>query len=492
MNRDQRQPSLKLNAALNSVCAVMSIIFPLITYPYVTRLLQAENLGKVNFASSTIGYFSLIAGLGITQYASREGVQYRDNQKKLNQFGSELFSLSLLTTIFSLLLLGISVLLVPKLGSYKYLLAIYSTTIAMSPFEVGWLYRLEEDYLYITVRSIIIQFISFALLFILVRSPEDYYKYAALNAFSNVGANVFNFAYSKKYITLNIGKNIKKSLRHLKKSIIFFSSSIASSIYSNIDMTMLGFFSTDYNIGIYSASVKMYGMIKTILTAVTSVMTPRLTFFKSHDMEEEFNHLISKVFKIMLTLLLPIVVGLILVAHETVVVLCGNSYEEASTSLRILSCAIFFAMLGSIINGCVLIPSKLERKALRTTVSAALVNLILNFIAIPLFQQNGAAATTVLAEMTVLMVGWHYARNLIKLENLKNTIITSTIGCIIMICISICVDLLFDNAILLLVIKILLCAICYGICLILLKNEIAIEYSRWLIDRVKSHQRRMK
>lgn len=492
MSENRKKPSLKLNAVLNSVCSIMSMIFPLITYPYVTRILQAENLGKVNFASSTISYFSLIAVLGITSYAAREGVQYRDNQKKLNQFCSELFTLSLFTTALSLFLLGVSVLIIPKFASYKCLLAIYSSTIIISPFGMGWLYTLEEDYLYITIKSIIIQCISLALLFVIVRTSEDYYKYAALNAFSNVGASIFNFTYSKKYVKLSISKNIKTCFRHLKACLIFFSSSIASSIYSNIDITMLGFFSTDYHIGIYSAAVKIYTMLKGILTAITAVMSPRLTFYKSHNMENEFNHLISKVFKIMLTLLSPVVVGVIIVSKEVVVVLCGKSFAESSTSLRILAIAIFFAMLASVVNGSILIPCKLEKKVLYTTVTAALVNLLMNFIAIPLFQQNGAAATTVLAEMVVLIVGWHYAKELIVLEGMKKTIVTSVMGCVVMIFAAFGVDRLLSDNFLLLIVKIPVCVICYGVCLLLLRNEIAVEYSNWLLERIKCFKKRMK
>ena len=198
INDKLRVPNLKLNALLNTISSAMSIVFPLITYPYATRVLQATNLGKVNFASTTISYFSLIAVLGMTQYASREGVQYRTNRKDLNQFSSEIFTLSIFTSLGSLGLLIICYLCVPKLHSYTLLLIIYSTTILFGTVGLNWLYALEEDYLYTASRSILIQFISLILLFILVKGKGDFYQYAALNAFSNVGANIFNLVYSKK------------------------------------------------------------------------------------------------------------------------------------------------------------------------------------------------------------------------------------------------------------------------------------------------------
>lgn len=465
-------PNLALNAVLNSIRSILSIVFPLITYPYVTRLLQAENLGKVNFASSSISYFSLIAVLGITTYAAREGVQYRNDRKKLNQFSSELFTLNLVTTGASLILLVITCLFVPKFHNYAGLLAIYGSTIAFSVVGVEWLYVVEEDYLYITLRSILVQILSVVLMFVLVKKSTDFYIYAAINAFSSVGSSIFNFIHSKKYVDLRICKDLKKVFRHLKACLVFFSSSIASSIYSNIDITMLGFFSTDYHIGMYSVAVKIYVMIKTVLGAITSVMIPRLTYYRSHDMQEQFNGLLSNLFKLMVTFILPVVFGVILVAEELIAVICGQGYSEAVLSLQILALAIFFAMFATVINGCVLLPCKQEKHALKTTVSAAVVNLVTNFAAIPLFQQNGAAATTVLSETVVMLVGWKYARHLIKLEKMTHVILTSLVGCGVITMVCILADRVIVNPFWLLLFKVMFSVCAYIIVLAILRNEI--------------------
>lgn len=467
----ERSPNLIANAALNSVRSILSILFPLITYPYVTRILQAENLGKVNFASSTISYFSLIAVLGMTTYAAREGVQYRSDRKKLNQFSSELFTLNIVTTAGALMLLGVC-LFVPRFYQYAGLLLIYSSTIAFSTIGVEWLYVVEEDYTYITLRSILVQIISVVLMFVLVKKSTDFYIYAAINALSSVGSSIFNFVHSKKYVDLRICKDLKKVFRHLKACLVFFSSSIASSIYSNIDITMLGFFSTDYHIGMYSVAVKIYVMIKMVLGAVTSVMIPRLTYYRSHDMQEQFNGLLSNLFKLMVTFLLPVVLGVILVAKQLIAVICGQGYEEAVLSLRILAFAIFFAMFASVINGCILLPCKKEKHALKTTVSAAVVNLITNFAAIPLFQQNGAAATTVLSELVVMLVGWKYARHLVKLENMTRVVLTSSLGCGVITMVCILADCVIVNPFCLLVFKVMFSVCAYIIVLAVSRNEI--------------------
>ena len=480
---ERKMPSLKINALLNSISSVMAIVFPLITYPYATRVLQAENLGKVNFASSTIGYFSLIAVLGITSYAAREGVQYRSDRRKLNQFCSELFTLNMFTSIVALVLLIGCWCIVPKLQEYTLLLVIYSMTIVFGTIGLSWLYTLEEDYLYITSRSILIQFVSLVLLFVFVKNKDDFYKYAAINAFANVGANIFNLFYCKRYIDLKICCDVKKIFRHLKSCLIFFSSSLASSIYSNIDTTMLGFICGDYSVGIYSGAVKIYVMIKTLLSSITSVTMPRLTYYITHNQKEEYNLLISRIFKAMITLLLPVVVGLNVVSKEVTIILLGNGFKSAETVLRILAVAIFFAMFATVVNGCILLPNKKEKIVLKATIIAAVANLATNFIAIPLWRQNGAAITTVFSECIVFAIGWYSARGFVKIQSMRRTIITSCIGCTAIMMIGGVCELYLEKLFILLCVKVFLCINTYFLLLYALKNEIVLECVNKILEK---------
>lgn len=479
----ERKPSLKLNAVLNSINAVMSVLFPLITYPYVTRVLLADNLGKVNFASSIIGYFALIAGLGIAAYAAREGVQYRHDRTKLSQFCSEIFTLNVITAIVSLLLLTACCLLIPQFRNYAVLLSIYSLTIVFSTIGMPWLYTLEEDYLYMTMKAIGIQAITVVLMFIFIREKDDYYKYAFLNVLATVGTNALNLFYCRRYIDLKLSFQLKKVFSHIKACLVFFSSSIASSIYSNIDTTMLGFFASDFYVGIYGVAVKIYVMIKLVLSAFTSVMTPRLTSYVANGEKGEFNKLISTVFKLLWTFLLPVVLGLILVSKEVIWLISGPGYEGAIPALQILSFAIFFAMFASAINGSILIPNKQEKNALKTTVAAAIVNAVLNLVAIPLFLQNGAAATTVVAECVVMVMGWYYARNIVKLASMKKTILTSLLGCAVIAVVCLGVQLLPVGMAVQLVLKVSISVIAYAGTLLISGNELARKAAKSLIQR---------
>lgn len=482
---DKKRPSLVLNALLNSINSILSILFPLITYPYVTRILQAENLGKVNFASSNIGYFSLIAVLGISSYARREGVLFRDDRKKLNKFTSELFTLNLITMTASILLLVLSCVVIPKFRDYTLLFAIYGTTIVFSTLGVEWIYGVHEDYLYITVRSVTMQIVSLVLMFVLVKKSTDFYIYAAINAFASVAPGIFNFFHSKKYVDLKICTDIKRIFSHIKACLVFFSSSIASSIYSNIDTTMLGFFATDFHVGIYAVAVKIYVMIKMVLSAITAVMMPRLTSYVANGEKEAFNDLISTVFKLLWTFLLPVVLGVILVSEELIWLISGPGYEGAVSALQILSFAIFFAMFASVINGSILIPNKQEKNALKTTVAAAIVNAVLNLVAIPVFLQNGAAATTVIAECVVMVIGWYYARNLVNLQSIKRTIFSSLLGCAMIGGVCLALQMLPVSMIVRFILKITISIAVYAGMLIITGNDLARQAMQVLMKRIK-------
>ena len=480
---NKKLPSLKINVILNIIRTLMTIIFPLITYPYATRLLQAENLGKVNFASSTINYFSLIAVLGLTSYAAREGTKYRDNKKQLNQFCNELLTLNFITTIIAYVLLIIAISVSSKLQAYGGLLAIYSITILFSTLGMEWLYTLHEDFKYITIRSIAMQIVSMILLLLLVKEQNDFYIYASINVFANVGGNIFNFIHARKYIKPSLVLN-KKIFTHLKYSIIFFSNSIASSIYSNIDTTMLGVMCGNYYVGVYAVSVKIYTMVKSILVAVMSVTSPRLNYYRMNNMLLEFNQVLTKLVKMMITLMLPVVVGINITANEIVLIISGDGYTDSVMPLKILSIAILGSIFASITSN-ILVAYRKEKIVLRGTISAAIINALCNIVVIPIFKQNGAAATTVLAEFVVLGIGGWNSRKLVKLDNMRKVMVSSIIGCLAMIITGLGIEHFVDNMIISLCAKVILCAVVYVIALIFMRNEIVIEYGYGLLKKNK-------
>lgn len=200
----KKEKSLGLNAVLNCLKSLLSVIFPLITYPYVLRILQVENIGKVDFSNSIVNYFVLFAGLGIANYAIREGSAYKNNQQELEKFACEMFTINVISSVVSLALLILAICFIPRLNLYKSILIIQSFTILGNLLGVVWLYSIVEDYLYITIRAVAVHIIALILLFVFVRSEGDYLQYAATSVIANAGANIFNFIHAKKYVKIKL------------------------------------------------------------------------------------------------------------------------------------------------------------------------------------------------------------------------------------------------------------------------------------------------
>lgn len=183
-----KKKSLGWNAVLNSVRSVCNILFPLVTFPYVSRVLQVKGLGKYNFSNSIISYFLLIAGLGISTYAIREGAKYRNSNKKITLFSSQIFTINIYSTIISYILLILALVIFKNLRTYTICILIFSLEIFFTTLSVDWLYQIYEDYDYITIRSICFQIISIILMFLFVRNKNDYLIYASITVFSTVGS----------------------------------------------------------------------------------------------------------------------------------------------------------------------------------------------------------------------------------------------------------------------------------------------------------------
>lgn len=427
--------SIKFNAVLNVIKSLLSALFPLITYPYATRILGVSNIGKVNYGSSIVIYFSLIAVFGITSYAIREGSKVRNDKKKFNDLANELFSINLITTILSYVLLALLIVIVNKFKNYRMLILLQSLTILFTTFGVDWINTIYEDYFYITIRSILIQIISLVFLFVFVRNSDDYYIYAMLTVISNAIVCMLNYFYCKKYVKLMIIKP-KHFFYHIKKMFVFFINAVAVSIYVNADTTMLGWMIGDYSVGIYSVAVKIYSIVKLILAAIYSVALPKLSYYYGKQDFFEYKKLFTSIISILLLILLPAATGIILLSKNIIILIGGTSYLEGYTVLIILGIALIFAIMGGTITQCLNISINKEKNNATATIFSALVNIILNIPFIYYLKQDGAAITTLISEFIVFAFCSYKARNELKClldKNILENFIHSTVGIIIVI-----------------------------------------------------------
>ena len=401
--------SIKINAFLNMIKQVMQIIFPIITIPYITRVLLPENFGRINTGNSLISYISLIAGLGISTYAVREGSLVRENKDELNRFSNQVFSINIISTIFAYFILIGLLLFVPHYTEYRFLLVIQGASVIFTTLGADWINSIEEDYLYLTIRYIILHLISIILMFLLVKKPEDYYIYAAISLFTSACANIMNIFYIRRYVTLRFTSSIDWE-KHLAPIMILFGNAVAMIIYVNSDITMLEIFKGAAEVGIYSVATKIYSIVKQLLNAVLVVSIPQMTAYIGNNDKEGFSDLGKKIFGALITLMSPLVFGIIVFRTEAITLAGGSEYISGTSSLLVLVLAVTAALPATFFSGCVLIPLRKEKYILKGTSISALINVGLNFIFIPLMGGNGAAVTTLISEVFVAVYFWNIAK----------------------------------------------------------------------------------
>lgn len=483
-----KRKSLKVNAFLNSLRTLLSVIFPLITFPYVSRVLSVNGIGKYNFSSSIISYFTLIAALGISTYAVREGAKFRDNEQKINQFASEIFTINVCSAFAAYILLFICLVVFVKLHSYITCILIYSIQIGFSVISVDWLFTIYEDFAYITIRSIIFQIISIILLFIFVRHSNDYLNYAAITVFSAVGSNILNFfkAEREHRIRLTFHFNWKK---HMIPILILFAANIANLIYLNSDITLLGIMKNNYIVGIYSVSSRIYGIVKNVLAAMLLVTVPRLALLYGKKEIVKYKKLLSKLTNLLVLLTLPAMTGLISLSKQVILIIAGNHFLRSIASLRILTIAYIFSILAWILNDCVLIPAKREKYSLYSMSFSAIINIIINIILIPYLSENAAAISTVIAEFATFVVNYYYTKDIVKnifiSRKLFSTFVESLIGCIGIVIACIIINNVFHSLIITTVLSIILSILTYGIVLIIFKNPYALSLFKQIVQKLE-------
>lgn len=470
-----KKKSIGKNAILNGFRNVLNLLFPLITFPYISRVLSVDGIGKYNFAQSVISYFLLIAGLGISSYAIREGAKYRNEKRKLNIFVSEILFCNIISTLIAYIVLLFCIHYVAKFQEYTSLLLLFSIQIVFTTIGVEWIYSIYEEYEYITIRSIIFKVISIILLFTFVKCEYDVNVYAAITVFSSVGSNVLNLAHSRKYFQLT-KICIRDCIKHIKPILIIFASNVAIMIYVYSDTTMLGFMTSNYEVGIYSVAVKIYNIVKNLLSAVLIVSIPRLSMYYGNGQKEEFNRISQKVFDTLTALILPAVVGLYCAAKQVILVIADKAYVSGAVSLRILCIALFFCIYSWFFSQCILMPANKEKIILVSTCVSAIANIGLNFILIPVWKQNATAFTTVLAEGIMFTICGFCGLKVTKIKILTRNMISVIFGCFSILAMCAINGLLYNIApFLQLMILIVFSTVIYGLVLLIFRNTVIVN-----------------
>lgn len=387
-------PSAKQNALFNASYQVLRLIFPIITYPYVSRILGPTGLGRVAYAHKVAEYFCLTALLGIPMYGLREISRVRDDQDQLSNVFSELFWLSTLLSLFALVVYSFLFVLVPHATAEASLHWLFALMIVVNPGRLDWLYQGLEQYRYITVRSFLTRVVTASLIFVVVRTVNHYVNYGALWVAGSVITGTWNFSYSARLVRLRI-RGIRP-FRHLRMIVPSAMIILISTLYSVLDVAMLGIMLDDdrYAVGLYTMAGRIMRIALSIVAAGTAVLLPRISRYYAAGDHHRAESLLMKSLSHTLFFSFPIAIGLMIVADDFVLVFAGRQFLEAITTTRILAPQLLIFAVGGIVNMQVFYARGKERSVLAITALTTVLAFVSNTFLIPVYQQNGAAFAT--------------------------------------------------------------------------------------------------
>lgn len=371
--------SVKFNAIMNAILTSSSFIFPLITVPYVSRVLSVEENGAIAFAQYVVQLFGYVTVLGIPTYGIRECAKIRDDKRRLAATTKELLVILIVSTAACYVVYIVAVWTIPKLASDKPLFLIFSINLVLSTFGIEWFYQALEQYTYITVRNLIFKFVAVVLMFALVRNAQDTLAYAGVIVFANSMSNLINIFRMTKLVDLkrsNTGK--LKFRRHIKPMFVFFIANFAKNFYLSADIVLLGFFSTNFQVGLYQFVVKLKGVLVSGVSSVGNVMIPRLSYFISKGLSDSFIRLIRKNLDFLCFVGLGIAAYIWVFADDIVGIVAGPAFSGAASPLRVIGIVVFLTCINIVTGIQILVPLGREKVMATSCVVGAVISVSFN------------------------------------------------------------------------------------------------------------------
>ena len=390
--------SLQKNFLYNVLYQILLVILPLITAPYISRTLGATAVGVYSYTYSVAYYFLLIAMLGIGNHGNRSVAAVRDDREKLNKTFSSIYSLQVIT--FSIAILAYAIYLVLFVKDNRLIVLLQLIYVTSGLFDIGWLFFGLEQFKLTVARNTLIKIV---LMFVFVHKPSDLWKYTLIMSAGTLFSQAYLWLYVKKYVSFE-KCSVKEITSNIKPVLILFIPVLAYSIYKVMDKIMLGNMSSYDQVGFYNNAEKIINIPMGIITALGTVMLPRMSNIVANGDKKRVDDYIRISAKLVTLLSSAIAFGLMGVSSVLAPVFFGDEFIACGEIIRLLSVTVFFIAWANVIRTQYLIPNKRDSIYLTSTMVGAILNLIINWMLIPKYQANGAAFGTIVAEFSVMLV----------------------------------------------------------------------------------------
>ncbi len=477
--------SIKKNFFYNTVLSVSQVLFPLIIFSYVARIIEPVGIGKVSFVESICRYAILIAALGIPIYGVREVAKFKDDKAKLSELFSELITIHFLSSILISLVYLTLVISTSKLNTQLPYYLIGLILILSNVFSIEWYFQGVGDFKFITIRTLIVRIMTTILIFFIVTKPEHSFNFFLLTVFTNLTISAINFLHINKQIKIKFTFQYKNLKRHFIPLFLIFSTTISISIYVLLDTIMLGFLSNDTAVGFYSMAVKISKVPLLFVSALGVVLIPQLSSSFNNNDIDRFKLLITKSINFVITFSFPLFFFIIGVSNELILVFAGERFLGASLSLKFLSILVLLVGLSNIFGMQVLTTMGKDKYLTYSVLFGTVFSFLLNLFLIPLYQELGAVITNVITEIIVTLTTFYFASKFFKFDFNYTFAFKSFLLSIPFYFISTLITKFTLNNIIILIVS-SVCAVFYFLIMqfYLLKNEIIIDIKNNLMKKL--------
>ena len=410
--------SVKTNYLYNLLYQITAILLPLITMPYVSRVLSPQGVGTNSLTNANTQYFMLLGTLGITMYATKKIATVRENKRKLRQTFWEIFSIQFIGCMISYVIFVLVLGLNSSLGMYYMLQGFF---ILSSAIDISWYFVGIEDFKNASIRSFFDKVTSVILIFIFVKDSNDLWKYILINSLTMfVGQFVMWFYVDKSNFSFKSLEKLKLK-KHMLPVLVLFIPQVASQIYTVLDKTMLGIYSPTVDVGYYDRSQKIVRILLTIITSFGMVMMPRIASLTSKNQHDLVEDTLKKSFTVISFLAVPIAFGIMSVSDRFIPLFFGYEYISVIPLLKISSVLIIIIGLGNVFGTQYMIAVGKNKEYTISVCVGAVVNFILNLILIPKYSALGAVIATVSAELSIALIQLWCSREILDFSWIKET-----------------------------------------------------------------------
>lgn len=480
--------SVKKNIILSTMYQILTLIIPFFTAPYISRVIGANGVGVYSYTSSIQTYFSMFAALGTVTYGAREIARNREDEYKRSKLFWEIEILTIMTTAICLIgwiiLIGFS-------GVYKIYYTILTMNLFNTMFDISWFYSGLEQFKYTVTQNAIFKILGVVLLFIFVKNPGDLVIYITIMSLTTLLGTMSMWIYLPKFLKKVKIKELK-IIHHFKETLVYFIPTIATSIYTVLDKTLIGVITGDQKEnGFYEQATKIINMTKAItFTSLNTVLGARIAHLFVEEKMDEIHKRIDDSINYIFLMGFGIMFGLMGVAKRFVPAFFGSGYNDVIGLLKILSPLVIIIGVSNCLGAQYYNPAGLRSKSAKFIIVGSCINLILNLCLIPKFGSYGAAVATIVAELVISILYLRYCDGFLTLKKICKFSLKKLIAGLIMLAVVYIISELnlFRNSIVI-AIQVILGALTYGISLMILKDEFTVAFLKnQILSRLKKRE----